>query len=81
MLAAQGLAGMTELEEQLRGPQGRHVCDSAVARLRRLSSDVEAAAARGLPTAEYAAAQDLLKGIAAAQALLTAFPIVEEKET
>ncbi len=75
---AAALAGMTELEERLMAPGGRHVRDSAVARLGQLMSDVEAVVAKGVAPAQYQAAQDLLKGLATARGLVATFPVGED---
>lgn len=75
------LAGMTELEEKLCGPQGRHVRDSADARLGLLMASIDTAAAAGLPPAEFAAAQELSKGLYAARSLLANYPVGGEEES
>lgn len=68
-------AGMTDLEEALRGPDGAARRDEAVERLEAAMRRIHAAVDAGLPSAEHRAALELREGLAVARAILIAFPV------
>jgi hypothetical protein len=67
--------GMTDLEEALRKPGGRAVRDGLVSRLDSLMADLGTRIKAGLPPAEFTRAQAIAKALAAARAIVVAFPV------
>lgn len=67
--------GMTDLEEALRGPDGRRVRDETLAQLEARLAEVSAAIDRGLGPDVYDAAIAIRRSLASARDVMLRFPI------
>lgn len=67
--------GMTELEERLRGPSGAAVRDDVLARLDALARHLVEESRAGLPPAAFRRNDSIGQAIAAARAVVAAFPV------
>ncbi|MEJ1160525.1 hypothetical protein [Prosthecomicrobium sp. N25] len=70
--------GMTDLEEVLRGPEGAFVRAGLIERFRVLQEETRAAMDAGLTPDDFAKAEALLRGLAAASKLVLAFPVISD---
>lgn len=67
---------MTDLEERLRGPDGKTTRAALTARLEQLTGEFAAKLKSGLTPADYAKANAIAKALAAAREIVIAFPEV-----
>lgn len=72
-LPAQTAFGMTELEEKLKGQNGKIVVQTVLERLDRLKDDLTSSQREGLSLNEYSQSEVIINAVAAARSIVIRF--------